>query len=551
MNMEIVHRVFLAMMRYAAPVLAGLILLRCALQMLRHHRQRLPWAFLEMSDGKRLPVCLWENVLGRGKNCDVRIGHSTVTKYHGVLTRYDDGSWSIATADLQGDIAVNGASTQMQAIEDGDKLLLGGMEVVFRVAENRAQEVSLADAWRSVGNLTLLTVLQFLTCLGYLLHLPQAWQIIAVAFGGLCVAQWGLWVFYACIHRPAFEVETVGFFLCTMAMAVICSTSPGEAVKQLVAVGLGLVFFLTVGWSLRSLERAKRIRYVAAVAGMSLLVATLLFGQVYYGAKNWIVIHGISLQPSEIAKVCFVYVGASPLERLLKKRNLVLFIAYTVALCGLLALMNDFGTAMVFFVAFLMIAYLRSGSIGTVALACTALLFAGVIGLQIAPHALRRFAAWRRIWQDPLGAGYQQTRALMCIASGGLWGLGIGKGKMKRIFAADSDMVFATVCEEWGLWMGILCVVAVVLLAVFAVRCVDGCRSSFYAIGTCTAAGILLTQTILNVLGTVDLLPLTGITFPLLSNGGSSMVGVWGLLAFIKAADHRPGGSFAVRRKDA
>ena len=118
--------------------------------------------------------------------------------------------------------------------------------------------------------------------------------------------------------------------------------------------------------------------------------------------------------------------------------------------------MNDFGTALVFFCAFLVIAYLRSGSMGTVALAITALGFAGVVALKIAPHALRRFATWRHIWEDPLNAGYQQTRSLMCMASGGLLGLGPNEGKMENIFAADSDVVVATISEEWGLLMAML-----------------------------------------------------------------------------------------------
>ena len=150
---------------------------------------------------------------------------------------------------------------------------------------------------------------------------------------------------------------------------------------------------------------------------------------------------------------------------------------------------------------------MRSGSVGTLALACTSLGFAGVIALKIAPHALKRFTTWRHIWEDPLGAGYQQTRALMCIASGGLFGLGAGQGWMKNLFAADSDMVFATISEEWG-----------------------------------------LLQAIFNALGTVDVLPLTGVTFPFVSNGGSSMIGTWGLLAFVKAADTRQNASFAVRQ---
>jgi cell division protein FtsW (lipid II flippase) len=235
------------------------------------------------------------------------------------------------------------------------------------------------------------------------------------------------------------------------------------------------------------------------------------------------------------------------MDRIMSKRNLFAFIVYSVVICGCLALMNDFGTALIFFCAFLVIAYLRSGSMGTVALAITALGFAGVIALKIAPHAMRRFAVWRHIWEDPFGAGFQQTRAIMCIASGGLFGLGAGQGKLKNVFAADSDIVFASVSEEWGLIIACLTVLCVLALALFALRCAALSRSSFYAIGACTAAAVMLIQVSLNCLGTLDILPLTGVTFPFLSNGGSSMIGAWGLLAFIKAADTRQNASFAVR----
>jgi cell division protein FtsW (lipid II flippase) len=195
-----------------------------------------------------------------------------------------------------------------------------------------------------------------------------------------------------------------------------------------------------------------------------------------------------------------------------------------------------------------MIAYLRSGSVGTIALAVTALGFAGVIGIKLAPHALRRFASWRHIWENPLTTGYQQTRALMCLASGGFFGMGIGRGWMKNLFAADSDVVFATISEEWGILLALLLVLAIIAIALFAVRCAGVSRSSFYTIGACTAGTILVVQTIFNVLGTLDVLPLTGVTMPFVSNGGSSMICSWGLLAFIKAADTRKFASFAVRR---
>ena len=235
------------------------------------------------------------------------------------------------------------------------------------------------------------------------------------------------------------------------------------------------------------------------------------------------------------------------MDRLLHKRNLISFICYTLMICGCLALMNDFGTALIFFCAFLMIAFLRSGSVGTVGLAVTALGYAGILAVKLAPHALRRFMVWRHIWESPFDAGYQQTRALICMASGGFFGLGAGQGWLKKLFAADSDIVFATIAEEWGLIMAIVPVLLIVVLALFAMRCASVSRSSFYAIGACTAGTILVVQTIFNVLGTVAVLPLTGVTFPFVSNGGSSMICAWGLLAFIKAADTRQNASFAVR----
>ena len=135
----------------------------------------------------------------------------------------------------------------------------------------------------------------------------------------------------------------------------------------------------------------------------------------------------------------------------------------------------------------------------------------------------------------------------MCLASGGLFGLGIGRGWLKNVFAADSDVVFATLAEEWGLIIAIVPILVIVVLGWFVVRSSKISRSSFYTIGACTAASILVVQAIFNVLGTVDVLPLTGVTLPFVSNGGSSMICAWGLLAFIKAADTRQNASFAVR----
>ena len=551
---EVLAGEYIGFLRFAAPVLALLLLLRCVLPLLTFRREPEIWAWLNMADGTQIPITHWESVIGRSKSSDVTIDVPTISRNHAVLTRYDDGSWTISDADSKDGTYVNGRSVQICALKPKDKISIGGVEMMLQPITSRqeARQAELrtkaASGWDTMTNLMLLTILQCLMILGFILRADRENYIsIIQGFGGIVLTQWLLLTFYVFIRRKSFEVETVAFFLCTMGMAAIASVRPDETVKQLIAMVIGVVLFLILGWSLRDLERAKVCRYLATVAGVGFLVITLIFGTEYYGAKNWLILGGMSLQPSELSKVCFVFAGASTMDRIMQKRNIILFIAYSVLICGLLALMNDFGTALVFFCAFLVIAYLRSGSVGTIALAITALGFAGVIALKIAPHALQRFATWRHIWEDPLGGGYQQTRALMCIASGGLFGLGPEGGMLQRVFAADSDIVFAAISEEWGLLMALMTVMCIVSMGFFVARTAKVARSSFYVIGASTAAAVLVIQTVLNALGTVDVLPFTGVTFPFLSNGGTSMIGSWGLLAFVKAADTRQDASFAVR----
>lgn len=555
MQMESTYiHTYMGILRYAVPILAFILLLRCAKPLLTFRRDPEIWAWLCLEDGRKLSITHWENVIGRNKRNDVVINFPTVSRTHAVLTRYDDGSWTITDADSSGGIRVNGKKIRICALDADDVIEIGGISMTLqpisarqehRLAQLRSKGSGVLD---NLANLLLLSVFQILVCIAYLMVSQfQAARSVMLGFGGIFLCQWILLIFYFLIRRHAFELETIAFFLCTLGMMAIATVKPGEAGKQLVALIIGLALFLLVGWSLRDLERAKKFRYLAAAAGIGFLAITLIFGEEFYGAKNWLVIGSLSIQPSELSKVCFVYAGASAMDRLMKKRNIIGFIAYSVVICGFLALMNDFGTALIFFCAFLIIAFLRSGSVGTIALACTSLGFAGVVALKIAPHAMRRFTAWRHVWEFPLSSGYQQVRSMMCISAGGLFGLGAGQGWLKRMFAADSDVVFATISEEWGLILAVITVLSVLVVGIFALRSASVGRSSFYTIGACTAAGILLIQTALNVLGTVDVLPLTGVTFPFLSNGGSSMICAWGLLAFIKAADTRQNASFAVR----
>ena len=537
---------------YLFPVLALGILIRCAVSLLTFRPEPEVWAWLTTPDGAHIPVTHWESLIGRGAGCDVQLGYPTVSRTHAVLTRYDDGSWTISDAHSKSGVFVNGKQTALSALRFGDVITMGGVNFTLIPLTKEQERIQAGTRTRAghavhqVPTLLLLTLFQLLTAIQLILGgCDPALEL--TAFGGLIGLEWALYLALRAFRRTGFEAETLAFFLCTMGLAVVSSSAPESLIKELLAIVTGVCVFLVVCWSLRDLERAKTVRYLAAVAGIGLLAFNLLFGVEKFGARNWIQLGGVSFQPSEFVKVCFIYVGASTLSRLMAKRNIVLFIAYSAVICACLALMKDFGTAIIFFVAFLVIAFLRSGNFATIALAIAATGFAGVLVLRFLPYARNRFEAWGHVWDYALTTGYSQTRSMMCIASGGLFGLGPGKGWLKYVAASDTDLVFAFVSEEWGLIMAVLMVACIVILACFVVRSAPAGRSCFYTIGACAAVTVMVTQTILNVFGMADFLPLTGVTFPFVSNGGSSMVCVWGLLAFIKAADTRQNASVAIR----
>ncbi len=370
---------------------------------------------------------------------------------------------------------------------------------------------------------------------------------VPVSFIILIVLTFATYALTRVMRRRGFELETLAFLLCTIGLAVTCSSAPSSALRQTFLLAGGIAIYFALGWFLRDLERAKMLRWPLAIAGLALLGVNIIFGGTVFGARNWLEVGGFSFQPSEFVKITFIFAGAATLDRLFQRRNLVMFVAFAGACVGALALMSDFGTALVFFVTYLVIAFMRSGDFATIVLSVAGAGFAGFLAISARSHVAARFSGWGRAWEDIYGQGYQQARAMSAAASGGLFGVGAGNGWLKGIFAADTDLVFALVCEELGLIIALLAVVAIMAMAVFPARSSARARSSFYVIAACAAGTVFLIQAALNVLGSVDILPFTGVTLPFVSKGGSSLMACWGMLAFIKAADTRRGASFVVR----
>lgn len=598
--------------RWVFVILALYILVRCIVSLIKSKNPAEVWAYLKISssvgesgdsDGISeisVPLTHWENVIGRASSCDISVDDELLSRNHGLLMRDEYGKWTFRDLGSRNGTFLNegedkqsykeyrtGGYSDRNAYLDYLAEMAGGNESGFvkisaekggigneidleygdiiragmtdftllpisleeknNNRQMRRSDTKLLSAGPTVAALTLfqiMTVIQLWISLGTEL-LPE----IFFAFGGIIAIEW---IYFAVIKlsgNSGFEMEIISFFLSTLSLAVVASKSPEALSKQLTAIGAGVFIMFGMCVYLRDLERSKIIRWFMIFASAVLLLLNLTMGTLTYGAKNWLEIGGFSFQPSELVKIAFIWVGAATLDELFNKKNLYIFIGFSLFCFACLGIMGDFGTAMVFFVTFLIISFLRSGEISKLLLLTGVAAAGGTMVLRFKPYVATRFATWGNIWEPDIvnNAGFQQTRTLSASASGGLVGVGAGNGWLSQVFAADTDLVFGMLIEEWGLIIACLAVLSIATLAVFAVRAIISGRSTFFTIAACGAMSMFIFQTMLNIFGCTDILPFTGVTFPFVSNGGTSMLVSWALLAFLKSSDTRASASLAVK----
>lgn len=548
----------LMLSRYVLILLSLAVIVRCIRSMLSERYDNELWAYLRWR-GEDVPVTHWENIIGRALSADIRVATPSVSRVHAVLSRNDRGVWTIYDIFSKGGVWVNGVKIGKNGVrlDHGDVINIGGEKLRFLNVSGEARqniEAGRAAVGRRVSpSITLfeLTVFQIFLLLQHVFSAAQKdLPIIALGFAAFIALEWCCYYAMRIMDKSGFEIETLAFFLTSLGLSVSASSAPEDMFKQVVLILAAVALFLINGWWLRSLRRSVASRIPAALLAVALVAVNVVFSDAVLGARNWLEFGGFSFQPSEFVKVAYICVGASTLDRLYRKRNLFLFIVFSAFCVCAMALIGDFGTALIFFATFLVISFMRSGSIATVFLAVSGAGLAGFLAVSVKPYIAQRFATWGHVWEDVYDKGFQQTRAMSAAASGGLYGKGAGAGWLTDIFAADTDMVFAVVCEEQGLIIGLIMVLAVLTLALFAVRSARHGRSAFYSIASCAAMSMLLVQLSLNVFGSLDILPFTGVTFPFVSRGGSSLISCWLMMSFIKGADNRRGASFAVRASE-
>lgn len=333
-----------------------------------------------------------------------------------------------------------------------------------------------------------------------------------------------------------------------MVMIYRLDTSIGQ--KQLVWLVIGIVLFFISYLLFSKTDIWKKLGLFYAAGAFALNIATIVFGRRINGATNWIVISGHSFQLSELVKILFIlflacsFMEPKPIDSPDKgikgfRRQIVnnaWLMAVTFANALLLILQKEWGTVALFFILYLAVLYVFGNSRLFLFANAVSTIPVALFGYFFIYHIRVRVEMWLNPWSDASGKGYQILQSLFAIGSGGFLGSGIGGGRPDLIPAVNTDFIFSAICEELGILSGIAVILLYFILFYRGVKIVLNVEDRFYkvlALGISVMFGI---QTFIIIGGVVKLIPLTGITLPFVSYGGSSLVTSFISLGILQAA---------------
>lgn len=270
----------------------------------------------------------------------------------------------------------------------------------------------------------------------------------------------------------------------------------------------------------------KRTPLLMALCALALLTPWLPapIGGWYEGARNWIHLGPISGQPSEFMKPVLIVILAAGFSNRARFARCLPYIAFAALCCGILLSERDLGALLLYFLTTVLMYYVASSNGALCAAGLGMGAGAAVIAYNAMPYVQDRVAIWKNPWSDPLDAGYQIVRALAAIGSGGLFGMGLGLGMPRSVPLYHSDFIFTSIAEEFGLIFSIALMAVYVLIIMRGLIVAMNARTSFHSITAFGLVAIMGLQALLIIGGNTKLLPLTGVTLPLVSYGGSSLV---------------------------
>lgn len=309
-------------------------------------------------------------------------------------------------------------------------------------------------------------------------------------------------------------------FLCALGVLVLYATNPAYAYQQALYYGVGLAAMVVCIYLVRLIKHWKIPVLLLMPVSLALLVLPLIIGRETNGARNWFYVGGISVQPSEIVKLSLLLI----ISYFMSRRKLLPWLIFAVGCLGLLMLQKDLGTALMYYGVTLMLFYASSNNLLLTGVGLAGGAGAAVLGYKLFAHVKRRVAIWQNPWSDYDNAGYQIVQSLMAIASGGLFGVGLGLGSPRTIPVYHTDFIFAVICEQFGLIFGLCVLLMYVAIIWRGATTAMAARTSFHGLLAMGATLMIGLQTFVIIGGVIKLIPLTGVTMPFVSYGGTSLV---------------------------
>ena len=324
-------------------------------------------------------------------------------------------------------------------------------------------------------------------------------------------------------------------FLCALGVLLLYRIKPEYGLDQAVHYGVGLVCMLIAILVVHKVRAWRWIAFAAIFLSLGALALPLAIGTTINGAKSWISIAGQSLQPSELVKLSFLVVLAYYMSR----RRMLPWLFLAVGSLGLLMLQEDLGTALMYYFSTLFLYYASTSNLPMTMLGAVGGAGAAAAGYMMFDRVKRRVAAWKNPWGDYQNSGFQIVQSLIAIGSGGLFGVGLGLGSPRDIPEYTSDFIFAVLCEQFGIIFGLCVLLIYVILLMRGVSIAIASRESFHALLAMGCVLMLGVQTFVIIGGVIKLIPLTGVTMPFVSEGGTSMVSCLCLIGMLQGVASR------------
>ncbi|AFS77976.1 cell division protein FtsW [Gottschalkia acidurici 9a] len=330
--------------------------------------------------------------------------------------------------------------------------------------------------------------------------------------------------------------------LSSIGIIMIYRINPARGIRQIFLFGISIAAFYITYFIFKKIKKWDRYIKFYIISSLLLYLSTLIFGTRTGGALNWLSIGGFVFQPLELTKILYIFFIASYYhhrEEYIKKygsKTTLIFMAIAYAYIGFLFLQRELGIALLFFLVFNALFYVYEEDRKLILINLVGAIFMAVIGYMFFSHVRLRVDIWINPWKDIADRGYQITQSLFAIASGGFFGTGIGLGHPEFIPEVHTDFIFSAICEEMGVFAGIAIIMLFMIIVYRGIKITLQQENKFYRIMSLGITATIGFQAFIILGGVVKMIPLTGITLPFISYGGSSLVSSFISLAILQVA---------------